>query len=325
MAKKNLRKIPPKIWRRLDRIDSQDVVVAYLGTYSAEDITRGRFRHLEIALAREGLKAPSSVLPPANSGKFSDYNINGREIRRDDLPKEKHYNSIETPNWGDSSNGYHTVDLPYERYPRDFIAPGYSRIKITCPHREAGRNSYAIAFEVERVLHRSDPKFESQLLETLNLLQENIGACGIEKSGATISEYERSLMVAWEILPPGTKEETVERVYRGRTPSEGERKVVEDRYDFLMKFHPAKLVYGTSGFQRYFGALLQDDLVIFENVEYGNAIYIMFDGWAELSQRSRTELLSGRYGDNFERILHISGWKNRVKKIVKEHIAANAR
>ena len=77
------------------------------------------------------------------------------------------------------------------------------------------------------------------------------------------------MTVSWEVLPPGTKEEAVERVFCGRTPSPEERGVVEDRYTFLMGLKPKNLVFGLSGIQRYFGAQIADDLVVFENIEYG--------------------------------------------------------
>ena len=87
-----------------------------------------------------------------------------------------------------------------------------------------------------------------------------------------------------------------------------------------MSLKPAKLVYGLSGFERYFGGLIKDDLVVFENIEYGNAIYIMFENWRELSQKTRTELLSGRFGRNFERVMHGSGWKGKVKAVIKARL-----
>ena len=86
-----------------------------------------------------------------------------------------------------------------------------------------------------------------------------------------------------------------------------------------MSFTPEAMIYGRSGFQRYFGAKLKDDIVLFENVEHGNAIYVMFDEWEKLSQKSRLELLSGRYGDGFERVIHAGGWKAKVCRIVQMH------
>jgi hypothetical protein len=275
--------------------------------------------HLGITFAQEGLSVPSAVLPPTERGRYSDWNVNGKEIVRKDLPKETLYNQVEAPDWG-SSYGTHTVALPYERYPRDFVTPSLTRFNMKCPNPAHGQDKYMIVFEVDRILVKGDPNFDADLLACLNLLQENVGCCGVQSSAATIDDYLRSLKVMWELLPPGTREEAIARLFNGRTPSLQEKVNTEDRYDFLLSLHPAQFIYGTSGLERYFGASLKDDLVIFENISYGNAIYIMFEDWRELSQRTRTELLSGRYGQNFERVLHKADWKKAVRAIVKERM-----
>lgn len=83
----------------------------------------------------------------------------------------------------------------------------------------------------------------------------------------------------------------------------------------MLSLKPQNLIQGTSQFQRYFGAKFAEDLVVFENVEYGNAIYLMFGNWEELSQKSRTELLSSGSTD-FIRIPHTKTWKIRLRRIV---------
>lgn len=286
-------------------------------TYIATDLSRGRLRHLGVKLVDGGLEFPESIIPPETGGKYSDRNVNGHEVVRKDLPKETHYNTIEAPDWG-SDYSTHPVDLPYEKYPRDYHAPQLAAIKISSPNREAGQSEYVLVFEVDRVLNQADPDFDDELLHCLNLLQENVGAVGVQESGATFADYLKNLRIDWEVLPPGTREEAVQRVFRNRQPTPQERGVVEERYDFLMSLKPEKLVYGMSGVQRYFGAMLADDLVVFENVEYGNAVYVMFDDWRELSRRSRTELLSGRFGENFERIPHAAGWRDKLTILLQK-------
>ncbi len=59
---------------------------------------------------------------------------------------------------------------------------------------------------------------------------------------------------------------------------------------------------GRSGFSRYLGYLLRDDLVLLENIDYGNALYMMFDDWKTLSKRSRLDLLSDPTA-HYERVL----------------------
>ena len=61
-----------------------------------------------------------------------------------------------------------------------------------------------------------------------------------------------------------------------------------------------------------------DDFVVFENLQYGNAIYVMYENWQAISQRSRVELLAGD-PDSFERIVHRSGWIEQLTGRVKEY------
>jgi hypothetical protein len=278
---------------------------------------------LSIKLTDSGLSFPPSILPSKNRGKYSDRNKNGYEIKRKDLPLEPYTVSVESPNWGDSSNGTHTVHWDKERYPIEFHAPESLKINIESPNNTSGQDKYVIKFEVEEVMDKKSRDFKERLLKNLNVLQENISCCDVLPAGRSLEEYLKTLRVSWEILPPGTREETLARLSKGRTFSEQERKDMEDRYDFFQSLKPVNgtvtLVYGMSGSERYLGALLREDLVVFENMEYGNAIYVMFKDWQALSQKSRVELLSGKCGKNFERIVHKKGWKNQVREIIKKY------
>lgn len=100
-----------------------------------------------------------------------------------------------------------------------------------------------------------------------------------------------------------------------RAPSPEAQQRFEERYDLLEDLRPVAFVNGTGGFSRYFGAKFADDLVVLENTDYGNAVYVMFEEWETLSQRSRTELLAG--GTNgFVRIIHKPGWETTLRELV---------
>lgn len=320
--KKNLRKIPNEITQKLRLIKSKTVVVGCAVRFKSATLLKGGLNHLGILLTDKELAIPKSVIPPADQGRYSDRNVNGNEIIRKDLAKEKHYHTIESPNWGDSYKGTHTVDLPYEKYPREFIPPRELEINIKCNNTKPNQPEYIIAFKVNEILDRRRRDFKVKLFENLNLLQENVGMCGIEAADVALENYEKTLRVTWEILPPGTREETIKRVFKGKKPTADEEKVAGERYDFFMSLKPRSFVFGSSGFRRYFGALIQDDLVVFENIQYGNAVYILFDNWQELSKRSRIDLLKGKYGKDFERVIHKSGWKTEVRNLVKNRLAA---
>ncbi len=316
--KKNINKIPETIYKKLETITSNEIVVGCAIKFRKEDILSGKLSGLGIKLDQNGLQFPLSVVPSKDSGKYSNININGREIIRKDLPKEIHYNSVESPNYGDSYNGTHTVNLPYEKYPRDFQPPRELEILISCKDCKPNLPNYIIAFQVQEVLDKNAKDFENKLFEDLNFLQENIGTFGIEAANIPIIEYAKSLHVSWEILPPGTLDDTIQRIFHGKTPTTQEKNTAKERYEFFQSLKPKSLVFGQSGFRRYFGALLEDNLVVFENIEYGNAVYILFDNWEELSKLSRIDLLSGKFGTSFERVIHNTGWKSDVKTIVAE-------
>jgi hypothetical protein len=240
--KKNIRKIPPTIRAKLNRISENEIVAACAKSFSRESLIQGALKHLGVELTASGLVFPSESIPPAESGRFSDWNVNGREIKRKDLPKESYTISIETPNWGDSYKGTHTVHWEKERYPVEFHSPKELAIIISCANPQPGLSDYPMMFRVEEVLKKQSKSFEEALLFNLNLLQENVGACGVERASATPQEYLRTLQVSWEILPPGSREEAVERLFRGRTPSAAEIDVAKDRYDFFISLKAKQLI-----------------------------------------------------------------------------------
>lgn len=69
--------------------------------------------------------------------------------------------------------------------------------------------------------------------------------------------------------------------------------------------------------RRYFGAQFSDNLVVFENIEYGNAIYIPFDNWAEISQMSRIDILQRKEKD-FIRLPHRKNWERVLKHNIQK-------
>jgi len=316
-VKKNLLKIPQTVHNKLRTLQGQEIVAGCAQMYSSEAIRNGALSHLQVSLRDDALHYQERILPPASQGKFSERNIHGREVVRTDLPIETRYHAVETPNWGDSYHGTHTVWLPHKAYPKDFHPPRELEIILHCPDTTATRLSFVIAARVDEVLSQTSPDFEERLLANLNLLQENFGTCGIEPATSTVAEYSRTLHLSWDILPPGSRDEAIQRLFRGRRPTQAQMDTATSRYDFFQSLSPQQIIIGSSGFRRYFGARLEHNLVIFENIQYGNAIYVMYENWEALSQRSRVDLLSGRLGDQFDRVVHREGWQKEVRLLVE--------
>lgn len=315
MFKKNFRKTPERILRKVAQIHEQFIKVSCLVSYPAEKLREGHLNHLNIYLDESGLHFPITILPNENQGKHSYKNVNGEEIIRFDLPKQIKYYTWEVPNWGDYSNGTHDISVPREVYQRDFISPHLISLSIECPSTSPANTEYSILFQLDEVLDKHASNFEDRLFELINILQENIYACDVSTSSASYQDYLSTIQLAWEIFPPGQRESILRRIIGNSTNTE-QNIVIENRMNFLMSLNPINIILGSSGLQRYLGAKLSDNLVVFENVRYGNAIYIMYEDWDILSQRSRTELISGECGNNFDRVLHFEGWENKVREIV---------
>ncbi len=317
--KKNFFRVPEWVKIKIKDQKRPDIIVAAVKKITAADVIAGLYKHLGIHMEGENLIFPSTQIPNVTSGRYSRTNIQGKEVIRRDLPKITKSYTWDSPNFGDWSKGSHQVTIDREVYQREFISPKELEIKIELldTQQKDGAVIFVLKFTVEEVLSISDEDFEGSLLYNLNLLQENIGRSEVFPSDATREDFMRTVLVEWEILPPGKKEDIIEKIISGfKSVTPEEREKIGLRYDLLSKLKPQCYVRGTSGFHRYFGAMFADDLVVFENIEYGNAIYAMFEDWKKLSKRSRTQLLSG--GDTgFERIVHRDGWESKVQELVR--------
>ena len=307
-----LRKIPPGVLKKVAELPTYLCVAACSVKIPKKAIQEGQYAHIGLIWQNIAPIFPAKVVPSPSNGPYSFANIEGKEIVHRDRPMVPKSFSVSAPNFGDWSKGTHLVDLTRQVYQREYIPPQELAITIQLLAEDVGAQSYVFSFTVEDVLNRTDAAFERQLLFNLNLLQENVGNHSVFASDTTRDDFIRTLYVNWEILPPGEREANIAKIFRAVNSTDPRvRERIQDRYDTLARLKPLQFVQGTSEFRHYFGALFADDLVVFENIEYGNAIYIMFASWQEMSQKSRTELLA-RNPDEFIRIPHTKTWKLRL-------------
>lgn len=317
--KKNLRRVPESIRESVAAFNTDECVVACAIRVGAEDLRKGVLNSLGICIVDSKLELPDRVIPPVSAGIYSERNQEGYEVVHKDRPKTYKTWSISSPNYGDWQKGYHDTPFSREIYQRDFIGPKLLTIRVECIGQELQDNAYVLQFTVEEILDRKGSDFWDQLLFNLNLLQENAGSHGVFESSADRHDYLNTLFVNWEILPVGESEEVIVRILSDKKQHVDPkvRQRVKERYQFLLSLKPRNFIKGTNEFRRYFGAQFTNDLVVFENIEYGNAIYVMFDDWEILSKRSRTELLSSQTS-NFERISHTKTWRHRLHRLILE-------
>lgn len=315
---KNFRRIPPEIRQRLETFALDDVVVAVAKQLRVKDVEK--YAHLGLRIEDGGLVIPAPFVPNLNAGKYSKINVEGKEIILKDEPMIEKEFSFYAPDWGDWSNGSHLVTHTRDVYQRDFLPPKELELVITLLE-DRGGGVYLVKFAVDQVINRRAKDFKSDLLYNLNILQENIGAADVFSSEASFADYAATVRVDWELLPVGQlgAQEAVTRLLQGKRPITPEQmKIMEDRLAVFARLQPTHFIAGTSGFVRYFGAKYDDNFVVFENVRYGNAIYVMFERWQELSQRSRIDLLKGDR-EGFERIEHREGWEDRLEAMLERH------
>lgn len=315
MAHKNIIKIPNKIKEQIKTFNQDDVVVACVRYIPNEEIDK--YKHLNIGYVNGELIIPPSKTPNPNAGKFSQANLKGLEKKRKDLPKISKEFSFEAPDWG--GYGTHTVSYTREVFQNDFYPPKEVELKIE--QVEKTEHGFKVKFLIDQVINRNTPNFEKELLYNLNLLQENVGMIDVFPSIATLADYAKTVYIDWEILPPGTVDEIIEALLKNQkigsiTPEQ--IKIMRERISVMEKLKPEVYIKGTTGFLRYFGAKFGENFVIFENIKYGNALYLMYDSWKDLSKKSRTELLNGPR-EGFDRIEHRDGWGNILQKFVREY------
>jgi hypothetical protein len=73
------------------------------------------------------------------------------------------------------------------------------------------------------------------------------------------------------------------------------------------------------GNDQYIGAKFADDLVAFENLRYGNALYVLYENWGELSRRPRSELLKLPQS-SLDRIVHSAGWEQKFAVLMQREL-----
>ena len=311
--RKNLNQIPKSILQHINSFDQDDVVAAAVKLIKEADAAL--YAHLGISWSDAGPKLPDSHVPNPNAGRYSKANAFGMEKVRRDLPMVKKEFGFWAPSW--ASGSYHYVSHEREVYVREVFPPKQVELTISMVGERDG--GYLVKFAIDQVINRRTPNFERELLYNLNLLQENVGAADVFKSTSTLEEYAARVRVEWQLLPPGTVDQVIEAILRGKKkPTAQQEAVMRDRITVMNQLKPEAYITGTDAFLRYFGAKFGEDFVAFENIQYGNALYVMYEGWQTLSKKSRIDILSGD-PDTYTRIEHRKGWIAQFREMVRAY------
>jgi hypothetical protein len=318
--KSSYRSIPPFVTTALAQIKSDLVIVAATKKIPVQKIADGLYAHVGLTHDGSNLNIAASVVPKGTVGKFADRNRNGWEVKRHDLPKVTKTYSWETPNFGDASTyGTHTHHQDREVYQVQAFEPRMFPIRVELLN-SAEVKTALIKFEVGQLLDKNSDGFQDDLLFCVNLLQESTGVTGVHAKDAKREDFIATVRLDWEVFPPGHAAEFLAAVTKGSGGVSAQKAgIVAARIKLFNKLPVEQFIYGTGSFGTsagaYIGALYADDLVVFENMTYGNAMYVLYDDWKDVSKRSRLELLYGTSA-KFDRIIHSDGWEDRFLELI---------
>jgi hypothetical protein len=321
--KKNFRKIPNIISAKLDLLQDAEILTCAIRKFSQKEIESNFVSLLGITIENKELVMQKTMIPPSRNGKYSKKNKEGYTIVRRDLPKVNKTIDCGT-RYPFGNTNLAPYDLSYNRlvYQKNFIVPTdiSLNIEVLDQSEQNGQIYYTIKCSVANIFTKNDTNFEGKMLFNLNLLQENFGKVDVFNSNATLNDFMRTQSVAWEIFPIGEKDIYLEKILnRFSKLTDEDKKNIEERYRFLASLNPISFILGSESMSRYFGAMFNENLVVFENLEYGNAVYVMYENWEPLSKMTRTDLLH-MVNKNFDRIKHTENWKGRLGRLVASKI-----
>lgn len=319
-----LRKLSNSISIKLGKISTSSVVIACGISLSKNDIIEKGYDSLGFELTKDTLKvSEDNIFPGASFGSVSNENINGKEIIHKDKDKiNKEIYLGDRPNFGDWSKGSFSLWQTRKVYQKSFIQPHGYTIKSSIHDYNKITKCWNVVFTLDPPIDRSDKDYNQKLLFGLSLLHEITGKCDVYPSDAKASDIAIMKKVSWEIFPPGKRDFKTELSRRLSKADTKTRESIINRAAVVESLKPKEFIFGSGLASNYYGALFADDLVLFENLEYGNATYILYEKWEQISKLSRTEILTTQ--KDFNRIIHDSSWEDQIKHIIKHEIRKRA-
>lgn len=318
--KKNILKIPDYINTKLDTIVTDYISVSVAINLKSSDFSKPQFSNLKFQCIDGKPNYIEEFIPNISNGKYSKKNVNGYKGKPlKDLPKViKKYYAGQRHYFGNPDRDTFSLYITRKVWQRKIYEPKEWSIvtELIKAEEKNGDNYYSLKVSIDQMFYKRDSNFKENLLFALNLLLENIGSFDIYSSEATNDDYLKTTIVNWELFPSGERENAINCVKKGIRISIEKEQFINDRADFLGNMEPKEFIVGTCMNKRYFGAKFSDKLVVFENIKYGNAIYVLFDNWEAISKLSRTQIMQ-LPNENYIRIPHRKNWQDEVKAIIR--------
>lgn len=243
---------------------------------------------------------------PSILGSKSRFNANGGFIIHRNQPKQTVYRQADIKDW---RGNYHTVDIPYKRYPRTPIpAPELELIVVN------GANNQKII---------RSPQFtkgvtpENEVIHAINLFLELFSECDTLQANLVPVFNVPVTRLNWDMLPPGNYpwnvlQNNVQRAIGNVHPNR--RRIIERRLETISNHNPNFVAVGNAGFRGYivFG-FPNKNFYILESIHQGHATYVFGQNWQQLSQLTKEQILNQNLQK--QRIIHSQGWENQVNNL----------
>jgi hypothetical protein len=247
---------------------------------------------------------------PAGIGKVTHFNANGCIVIRKDLPKITETRSG-WRRWQDWHGNEHSgIQIrSYEVYPRELVLPPSEYLTVLAGPSGLALCSRPITFTKEPA---------DKILHLVNLYLEIFGKFDVFDEVMELSALTIAKRLNWKLLPPGKYPfARAKEMLSGFLTSLGEsdRPVVEDRIKAITKLEPDLLAVGLGGFKDYvvFGFSKKDRYVL-ESPRLGNATYVFDKNWAEISTKTKKEILDGSLHE--ARVIHDHRWHRDIASII---------
>jgi len=313
--RKSFRSLPPQITSQLNRPNAENIKVLAGKLIDPQDVADGVYAHLNLTAEKLVVGESWEIIPVPRMGTRSKRNVEGWTHIRKDLPKHTKYFYHDIAIYGDAArNGWATAAIPREVYERDEYPPYLFHIEINV-QEQSQDGKFGLVFSVDEIFLAGSAGFIDDLLFAVNFLQENTGVSGVV--AAENPDFVFSSELNWELFPPGDIDEVTTALSSGNRAVAVD--VVRERLELFEQFEPTEYLRGLGGNDYYIGAKYADDLVVFENLKYGNALYALYQDWEELSQQPRSDLLRLQ-SSQLDRIIHTEGWEMRFAKLMQTEL-----
>ncbi|WP_157812190.1 hypothetical protein [Polaribacter sp. ALD11] len=243
---------------------------------------------------------------PTIVGTKSRFNANGGFIIHRNQPKQTVYRQAEIKDW---RGNYHTVDIPYKRYPRTPIpAPS---IELTVVN---GANNLKI---IRSPLLTKGVSADNEIIHIINLFLELFGECDTFQANLVPVFNVPVTRLNWNMLPQGNYPWNILRNNVQRVIGNvgvNRRRIIERRLETISNHNPNFVAVGSAGFSGYivFG-FPNKNFFILESIHQGNATYVFGQNWQQLSHLTKEQILNQNLHQ--QRIIHIQGWNNNIDNL----------